>query len=75
MQNNKIRQRSIENVHQAIGELHRRRERAHDQVVGELHGLRKRYSEKKAENDQANSVRLSLFVECLSADEKVEGQG
>lgn len=51
-----MRQKSIENIHDALDQLHRKKSKAHDDVLNNLQGLKHRYSLKQAAIDEANHV-------------------
>lgn len=70
-----MRQKSIQNIHDALDQLHRKKSKAHNDVSNNLEGLKHRYSLKQAAIEQANHVQFNITLEYVFVDKKIASEG
>ncbi len=75
MENTHMRQKSIQNIHEALDQLHRKKSKAHDDVLNSLQGLKHRYSLKQAAIDEANHVQFYHNIEHVLVNKKIASKG
>lgn len=70
-----MRQKSIQNIHDALDQLHHKKSKAHNEVLNSLQGLKHRYSMKQAAIEESNHVKSHHNLEYVLVDEKIASKG